>query len=80
MMKNINIQISYKEITEIIQAYNALKTFLEKVVVPKEVIFQANLPERKERLVNIKKYRGIARNIWQDADAYIDELRNADRI
>jgi hypothetical protein len=34
-----------------------------------------NLPERKENWVSIKKYRGIAKNIWQDADAHIDELR-----
>ncbi len=38
MMKNINIQISYKEITEMIQVYNALKTFLEKVVAPNETV------------------------------------------
>jgi len=75
MMQNINIRISYQEITEMIQAYNTLKTFLEKVAVPNEIVLQANLPERKESPVNIKKYRGIARNIWQDADAYIDGLR-----
>ena len=34
-------------------------TVLEKVVAPKEVIFQANLPERKESPINIKKYRGL---------------------
>lgn len=28
----------------------------------------------------IKKYQGIAKNVWGDAEQYVEELRNNDRI
>jgi hypothetical protein len=35
---------------------------------------------REETRSIIKKYQGIAKNVWGDAEQYIEELRNNDRI
>ena len=32
------------------------------------------------RLIDLKKYQGMAKNVWNDAEQYIDQLRNHDRV
>jgi len=34
----------------------------------------------EERKLIIKKYQGIAKNVWGEAEQYVEELRNNDRI
>jgi len=30
--------------------------------------------------IDLKKYQGMAKNVWNDAEQYIDQLRNHDKI
>jgi len=36
-MKDVTLQLTANELTDILQAYNILKTFLEKLISPNEI-------------------------------------------
>jgi hypothetical protein len=49
----------------------------------KKEIYEAlkkDLWHQETKAIDLKKYQGIAKNVWTDAQQYIDDLRNNDRI
>lgn len=47
------------------ELYNKLKT---------------DLLREKRKLVDLEKYRGKAKHVWDNAKQYVDELRDNDRL
>jgi hypothetical protein len=39
-----------------------------------------DLWHQETKTIDLNKYQGIAKNVWTDAQQYIDDLRNNDRI
>jgi hypothetical protein len=36
--------------------------------------------EKTPRSIDLKKYQGIAKNVWNDTEQYLEQLRNHDRV
>jgi hypothetical protein len=43
-------------------------------------VLKKDLRHQETKAIDLKKYQGIAKNVWTDAQQYIDDLRNNDRI
>jgi hypothetical protein len=63
-MKNITLQISEKELLEVVAAYRTLQNFLEKIVSPNEIyqsefldgLRQAQADVQNEDFVEVKNF------------------------
>lgn len=36
--------------------------------------------EQTTKSIDLKKYQGIAKNVWNDTEQYLEQLRNHDRV
>jgi hypothetical protein len=68
-MKSHTIQLSTTELTDILQAYNTLKTFLEKLISPNEIYRDNFLKGLQAAQSEVDTSAGVQTLVWQSPPA-----------